>query len=407
MNIAIFTDDFLPRYDGTSHVIDSLSCEFVNSGHNVLVIAADYGKDLNEFDESLPYEVLRLKSKKQTLGHGHYIVKRKWLRKYTKLSLIAFEPDIVVSFTPNRVGYKGIKYAHKFHIPSILEIDTKFSFVFNNDIPFSDRNLIHKIIFKIVLRKNTIPQSIKKANELITVSENTYYEEIEKKYHIKRSHVCIRNGVEKEDIPECTPPPHTELNDKVLKMIYVGRIVKVKNLDFSFGVCKLLKKQGVNFTFSLAGDGEDMEYFKKLADKENISDRVKFLGLKTKEELKTIYENSDLMLFPSVYDNDSIACLESRMYGIPTLTIENTATAERIKQGVNGFVIKDNINEFANVIKGLAKLKVQDKKRFNELKLSTLELKPDTWAVVAKRYLDLFTFITEVAETNLEAVLEV
>ena len=123
-----------------------------------------------------------------------------------------------------------------------------------------------------------------------------------------------------------------------------------------------------------------------------ISENTEWIGRINKDELYKQYLKSDAMLFPSIFDNDSIAALEARSCGLPTLTIDGTGTAERIKDGINGYVLKEDAADFANKIAELWNMKKNNPDEYLCLKKSTSDLKPDTWNKIALQYLKLYSY---------------
>ena len=117
---------------------------------------------------------------------------------------------------------------------------------------------------------------------------------------------------------------------------------------------------------------------------------MRFLGRLNLNELSSIYRKSDVFLFPSVFDCDSIACIESRLCGCPTLCVKNTGTSERIIDGQNGFALEENVDEFVKKIIELINMKSIDSNSYLNLRATTTSLAADTWSNVSEQYLNLY-----------------
>ena len=55
-------------------------------------------------------------------------------------------------------------------------------------------------------------------------------------------------------------------------------------------------------------------------------------------------------MFPSIFDNDSLAIIESASNRTPSVVIKGTGSSERIVDGENGFVIENNPKAMATKI---------------------------------------------------------
>jgi len=66
--------------------------------------------------------------------------------------------------------------------------------------------------------------------------------------------------------------------------------------------------------------------------------------------LMALYERSDLMVFPSLYDNAPMVVREAAAMGTPSLLIEGSCSAEGILHGQNGYLCKNTPESIAQAI---------------------------------------------------------
>ena len=78
--------------------------------------------------------------------------------------------------------------------------------------------------------------------------------------------------------------------------------------------------------------------------------------------LSSIYYRADLFLFPSVFDACSLVQIEAAINETPGLFIESSATAETIIDNVNGYLCKEDRNEYKERIKEILNNKKSLKK---------------------------------------------
>jgi len=101
-----------------------------------------------------------------------------------------------------------------------------------------------------------------------------------------------------------------------VKVLYVGRISKEKNVPFLLEVWRLFKTRypELNAELVMAGEGSykhDARAMKSMG--------VHYLGPVTGEALSTLYASSDLFVFPSVTDTLGQVVMESAASGLPII----------------------------------------------------------------------------------------
>lgn len=167
-------------------------------------------------------------------------------------------------------------------------------------------------------------------------------------------------------------------------LLYVGHIVKFKNLEFTFNALTKVKQKIPNFKMLLVGSGADDNYFKNLAVKLGLDNNLIFTGVITNQELlSSIYSVADLYVFPSIFDNDPLTVVEASLHKVPAITIVNTGSSERIINEVSGFTTNLNEEEFANKIIEL----LNNKQKLKEVGINAEKQIPKEWSVTASEYL--------------------
>ena len=63
-----------------------------------------------------------------------------------------------------------------------------------------------------------------------------------------------------------------------------------------------------------------------------------------------LYERSDLMVFPSLYDNAPMVVREAAAMGTPALLIEGSCSAEGVVHGQNGYLCQNTVEAIAQAI---------------------------------------------------------
>ena len=112
---------------------------------------------------------------------------------------------------------------------------------------------------------------------------------------------------------------------KVVKLLFVGRIDLSKGIIETIGAVKILKKRGIECTYSIVGwddnkKDKNKNKIKKIITQFNLSDNVKFLGKKNNgNELNKIYRDSDIFILASYYEGFPRVVLESMANSLPVI----------------------------------------------------------------------------------------
>jgi len=126
-------------------------------------------------------------------------------------------------------------------------------------------------------------------------------------------------------------------------LIFVGRLVKAKNLLFLLKGVKEIKKFKRDINFCLVGEGEEEERLKNFTRENDLLDNVKFVGVKSR--VGRFLARSKIFVLSSHYEGFPTVILEAMAMGVPVLTRNFAGAREVIKDGENGFIF-DSMDEF-------------------------------------------------------------
>jgi glycosyltransferase involved in cell wall biosynthesis len=185
---------------------------------------------------------------------------------------------------------------------------------------------------------------------------------------------------------------------KKIRLLFVGRIVPLKNLDVLLKAVKIVKKDIPEIEFTIVGEEisgrlhGDIGYKQKLlvlVNELKIKENVKFVGWKTGKELWDIYQNSDLFLFASTYENFGLPLLEAAYFRLPLVSTDVGVAKDLIDVNKGGNIIsKLDANEFAENIITLLKngLKHEEASKFVFDESKNFLIKS-----IAKKYEEIYT----------------
>lgn len=369
MKIALFTDSFLPGLGGTEKAVLGLANAYTKSD-SVFVACPRYKVSQDDFD----FPVFRANSLKLT--SSDYMALPSLSSKKFWEPVNDFNADIVHCHSVSGMTSAGIKYAKKHHIPVCVTVHTKFRMAFARSI--KSKLIVNMLIKNLVKKLNQCDRVFTVSNDMITELRS---------YGYRGEVTVVRNGAtfEKPANLESLKQMATEqyeLNNVSNVFMFVGHIVKFKNLQLILDALKIVKDKNSDFKMIFTGKGFDDEYFRNKTVEMGLADCVMFTGAVSDEMLKSTYSAADLFLFPSIFDNDPLVVVEAATFNVPAITIENTGSSERITDGVSGFVTKGDAESFANKILYC----MQNKELVKKVGQNASLMIPKEWSTTANEY---------------------
>jgi len=141
-----------------------------------------------------------------------------------------------------------------------------------------------------------------------------------------------------------------KLEDNKL-LLFVGRFVPLKNLDFLMTAFKELVKERKNSTLLLVGEGPLEKHVQAWVRKLKLEEHVIFTGRVENEKLPQYYSAADIFVMISTYENFSNAILEAMSCGLPIVATKVGGIPMQVKDGENGFLVESaNIKQFKEAI---------------------------------------------------------
>lgn len=260
------------------------------------------------------------------------------------------KPDIIFSkILHQNYSIKAFNYAKKekckFYI--IEEIQSK---------PINKILRIPYFFYKYYLKSKY------KNTKIISVTKNSFNYLKKLKYNVKYIPISILEKADKV--------PHNQ--DKI-RILYIGRLVKIKNIDIIIkAVNYLIEKKKIekkNILINIVGSGEERLKLEKLAIKYKLNKNIFFKGQIPNTRLKEESKSSNIFILPSYKEAIGLVILEAMSYNLPIICSEN-AGASNYLNNLNG--LKFNPENHKDLAKKILNLK--NKKKREELGNQSLKI---------------------------------
>ncbi|MDE7083093.1 MAG: glycosyltransferase [Clostridia bacterium] len=331
-------DSYLPHVDGVINCMHNY-CKNGYKKAEITALAPAY----KNYVDNQPYEIIRCKSvyfPVLAVQYGRATKDKKFYKKVMEKNY-----DIVHVHSPFNMAKFMLKVAKKQNIPATATFHTNMRPIFRQAVK-------SKFIAERMVK--SLGKTYNQYDEVFVCSPLVEEQCRSFGYTGKISYLPFGT-----DFPRCENKEelrkkadgHFGFKEDELIFIYVGRIEKLKKIDLILESLKVLKDGGLKFRFFAIGKGSDMNKMKKLKRKLGFTDEeVTFTGFIDRELFPLMYARGDLLIFPSLYDNFGLVKVEAAAFATAGVFTEGSCAGYGVTDGVNGFLAKDDKDDFAKVI---------------------------------------------------------
>jgi glycosyltransferase involved in cell wall biosynthesis len=337
MNILMISDVYFPRINGVSTSIITFRQELLRLGHQVMLVAPDYGQC--SADEQ---HILRIPARQLPFDPEDRIMLAKNIFKQ-RMALRRQRFDIVHIQTPFIAHYVGVKLAKELRIPRIETYHTFFEEYFAHYIPLLPNRLLRGAA-RLFSRRQC-----NNLDGLIVPSQAMY--EVLQEYRVKTPMRIIPTGIN----------PHQFRNGKGLTfrvrhgisptrptLVHVGRVAFEKNIDFLLYMVEKLKQRFSDILLIIAGEGPALPHLRQLGKQLGISANLLFVGYLPRETtLADCYQAGDVFVFASRTETQGLVLLEAMSLGVPVVSTAVMGTKSLLNADCGALVAEENVADFA------------------------------------------------------------
>lgn len=150
------------------------------------------------------------------------------------------------------------------------------------------------------------------------------------------------------------------VNNSGIRLLNVGRLTWQKAQDLLLESCAILKKEDIEFSLVIVGEGELRPFLEKKTAELGLSECVTMRGHLSEFEALKEYRSADIFVLSSVSEGFGIVLLEAMANGLAVIAPSLNGIPEIIEDGVNGrLFVPGSARELAQIIKELAQDQVK------------------------------------------------
>lgn len=240
--------------------------------------------------------------------------------------------NLIVSNTPATMGLIAMSAAKFLKIPLVD--------IYHTDVDYYMDSLSEGILKPVF---NSISLNFlklyQKQADLIFVRTHDFYNLLIQKGHSSAKLRYYPAGVDIENFSPIHKDPtiwnQFNLDTKKKKLLFVGRITKVKDILFALNYFK--NKEPANWDLLLVGTGPDLQTYQNNFSQSSC---IHFLGAQQGETLRKIYASSHLLVLPSASETLGKTVLEAMASAITVVVSDKGGPKDYVDDQENGFIFK-------------------------------------------------------------------
>ena len=330
MNIAFFTDTYLPTVDGVVTALCTTKRQLEALGHRVLVVAPAR-KGVPREPGTRYVWALRFKRYPE---YGMALVPTR-----DADALQEFDADLVHSHGLTFMAVKAMWAAWQLDLPTVQTWHTMIHEAIPYYSPFALDPRVLERGLRVFLRRY-----LRKCDEVIAPTGVVMKELLELAPNIRRHRVLptgvdtarFRPGIDGSWVRERWGVDGGRL------VLHVGRISPEKNLPVLFAAMAAVRREAPDARLVIAGTGPKLEEYRAIVRQMGLAETVQFAGFVPDAELPAYYAACDAFATASTFETQGLVILEAMASGKPVAGPDFRAVPEFVREGVNGHLFAAN-----------------------------------------------------------------
>ena len=341
MKILAISHEFPPIGGGGANACYFLTKGFVEKGHEVTLITANY-QGMPEDEIVNGVHIIRVNSLRAHKEHCSFKEMLSYLLKaYPVANKLQKKNkyDVCLVFFGIPSGPIGYLLKKKYKLPYVIRFG-------GGDVPgFQERfTKVYKLIAP------AIKMIWKNADALIANSQGL--KDMALEFYDRKPFEIIPNGVDTQVFY-----PIEREGSREFRILFVSRLIERKGLQFIIPRLKEIQDSTEkNVKLIVVGDGPYRGTLEQIAEENNVSNMIEFVGQKGKDEIVSFYQNADLFILPSAKEGMPNVVLEAMACGLPIIM----TPCEGSKELIDGNGVIASID---NIVGNIIDLLQNDEKR--------------------------------------------
>jgi glycosyltransferase involved in cell wall biosynthesis len=185
-------------------------------------------------------------------------------------------------------------------------------------------------------------------SDILVLLSNTFFDDFQKEYFIKNTNklYAIGNGLSFTSFAS-----EADINSKENNLLFVGRLAeRHKRVSLLLYAWKKLERKYPDWRFDIVGSGRSGRYYERLINKLDL----KSVKMYANQNPFDFYKKSSIFLMSSAFEGWGMTIMEAKQMGcVPVVMNTFSSLKTIIKNGYDGLITQNDIDDFANSVEWL------------------------------------------------------
>jgi glycosyltransferase involved in cell wall biosynthesis len=385
MNIAMFTNTYLPHVGGVAESVHRLAEDCRKAGHHVYIVAPEF-PDMPVHEK----DVIRVPALQEFNGSDFSVS----LPAPILLSqaLDRFQPDIIHVHHPYLLGDTALRVSAKRNLPLIFTYHTMYEH-YTHYVP-TDSPGLKRFVVELATGFTNL------CDHVVAPSESLAH--ILTQRGVTTPMTAIPTGV---DCEYFTNGHGTSVRNRLgiaedaFIIGHVGRLAPEKNLNFLADAVAQFLQRTPRAHFLVVGEGPSVEAIQTMFTQAEVHTQVHFAGIQQGDALLDHYNAMNVFVFASKTETQGMVLAEAMAAGIPVIALDAPGAREIVRDYVNGRLVSaEEVSAFMLALSEISTLSRPDYLSWQEAALNTAQQFSRENSL--KKFLELYTELLTVTQKS-------
>jgi 1,2-diacylglycerol 3-alpha-glucosyltransferase len=338
MRILMLSDVYFPRVNGVSTSIRTCARELVRRGHEVHLVAPDYGRP----QPAEAFTLERLPSRAVFFDPEDRLIRAGALRA-ARTRLAQQRWDVIHVHTPFQAHRLGRWLRRDLGLRTVETYHTHFEEYVAHYLPWLPRAWLRRGARRLSRRLCDA------ADHLIVPSPQMV--EVLRGYGVGTAMTVLPTGIDLDRFARGDGAAFRARHDIAPQrpvLVTVSRLAREKNIGFLLEVVAALRPRFPDLLFVIAGEGPDADALRARTQALGLEGNVRFFGnLDRERELLDCYRAGDVFVFASPTETQGLVLIEAMALGVPIVSTARLGTAAVLHGAQGARIAPEAVAPFA------------------------------------------------------------
>lgn len=352
MNVGIFTESYKPYVNGVSVSVSSFVRQLRHYGDSVRIFAPAMPGHEDDDADVHRYPSVRFHSRflqyepDYTLALGRFPCLAPFLRTVFGATVYGLDQrpaldemlshlplDVIHTQSPFAMGAEGRRWAKRRRIPLITTFHTLYT-EYTHYTPFIPR------WFSLPNILRWTRMNCNAADIVIAPTEAA--RDVLRSWGVHKPVSILATGIDAARFRggNGAAVRHAQtIPGDAFVVLYAGRVAPEKNIPMLIRAFTQVARQRKDAVLLFAGGGPDLDASRRRVQEAGLTDRVRFAGYISRDDMRDYYAAADVLAFPSETETQGLVLCEAMAAGLPFVAVESPGARSVVPESAERYLI--------------------------------------------------------------------